>query len=64
MSSLILSCESFASHPRNADIEQLVVSVLNERVSGLNLTKDDLQAAHKLQNDTKVICKFVKRRLR
>ena len=64
LSSLILSCEAFTSHPRNADIEQLVVSVLNERVAGLNMTKADVQAAHKLQNDSKVICRFVKRQLR
>ena len=64
LSSLILTCEAFTPHPRNADIEQLVVTVLNERVSGLHMSKSDLQAAHKLQNDGKVICKFVKRQLR
>ena len=64
LSSLILTCDAFASHPRNADIEQLVVAVLNERVVGLNMSKSDLQAAHKLQSDAKVICKFVKRQVR
>lgn len=64
LSSLILCCEAFTSHPRNADIEQLVVTVLNERVTNLKMTRADLQAAHKLQNDSKVICKFVKRQIR
>ena len=64
LSSLILSCDAFKTHPRSADIEQLVVSVLNERVSGLTLTTADLQAAHKLQSDSKVICKFAKRQTR
>ena len=64
LSSLILTCETFVSHPRNEDIEQLVVSVLNQRIDGLNLSKSDLHVAHKLQNDAKVICKFVKRQVR
>ena len=64
MSSLILTCEEFAKHPRNKDIEQVVVKVLNERVAGLNMPTDAVHAAHKLQNDSKVICRFVKRQLR
>ena len=64
LSSLILTSPAFTSHPRNSDIEQLTATVINERIPGLNMTKSDLQAAHKLQNDNKVICKFVKRQLR
>ena len=64
LSSLILTCETFAPHPRSEDIEQLVVSELNRRIAGLNVSKSDLQVAHKLQNATKVICKFVKRQVR
>ena len=64
LSSLILTCDVFKSHPRSANIEQLVVTVLNQRVRGITLTAADLQAAHKLQNDSKVICKFVKRQVR
>ena len=64
LSSLIFTCDAFKSHPRNENIEQLVVTVLNQRVRGLTLTTADLQTAHKLQNDSKVICKFVKRQVR
>ena len=43
LSSLILTCDAFRSHPRSADIEQEVVTVLNKRVSGFNMTTADLQ---------------------
>ena len=64
LSSLILTCEDFARHNRNDDIERKVVNVLNERIPDLNMTTADVHAAHKLQNDNKVICKFVKRQVR
>ncbi|KAF0291600.1 hypothetical protein FJT64_010345 [Amphibalanus amphitrite] len=64
LSSLILACDAFKAHPRSASVEQLVVTVLNQRVPGLSVTTADLQAAHKLQNDSKVFCKFTKRQVR
>ena len=64
LSSLILACDAFEAHPRSASVEQLVVTVLNQRVPGLSVTTADLQAAHKFQNDSKVFCKFTKRQVR
>ena len=64
LSSLIFTCEEFATHPRNADMEEVLVRVLNERIPGLNMNTDAVHAAHKLQNDNKVICRFNKRQVR
>ena len=64
LSSLIFSCDDFTRLSRNADIEPAVVNILNDRIPDLKLTTDAIQAAHKLQNDNKVICKFVKRQVR
>ena len=64
LSSLVLSCEDFVSHPRGENIEHLVVKVLNDRIPNLAVTVADVHAAHKLQDDRKVICKFVKRHIR
>ena len=40
-----------------------VVSVLNDRIAGINLATLDIQAVHRLQRDEKVKAKFVKRSL-
>ena len=64
LSSLILTCDDFGTRRPNEEIEVKVVSVLNDRIAGLNLATSDIQAAHRLQRDDKVIVKFVKRSLR
>lgn len=64
MATLILTCDDFAVQPRHQDIEPAVVKVLNDRIHGLNMSTADIHAAHKLQNDDRVICKFGKRQLR
>ena len=64
LSSLILTCDDFGTRRLNEDIEVKVVSVLNDRIAGLNLATSDIQVAHRLQRDDKVVVKFVKRSLR
>ena len=64
LSSLILTCAEFEPRTPNEDIEERVVGVLNQRFQDLRLTTADVQAAHRLQKDSKVIVKFVKRRVR
>ena len=60
LSSLIFTREEFATYSRNADMEEVMVRVLNERILDLNMTRDAVHAAHKLQNDSKVICSLTK----
>ena len=64
LSSLILTCSEFEPRHTNEDIEDRVVSLLNGRFRDLRLTTSDIQAAHRLQKDSKVIVRFVKRRVR
>ena len=64
LSSLILTCDEFGRRSINENIEETVVKILNERISGLALTTTDIQVAHRLQRDNKVICKFAKRSVR
>ena len=63
LSSLILACEEFVSCPEE-DIENKVTEVINTRLPKIQMTVNDIQAAHKLQGKNKVIVKFMKRRLR
>ena len=64
LSSLILTCSEFGTRIPNEDIEKKVVEVLNKRFGNLHLTVADIQAAHRLQSDDKVIVKFGKRQIR
>ena len=64
LSSLILTCSEFETRQPNEDIERRVVDLLNRRFGDVRLTIADIQVAHRLQTDSKVIVKFVKRRVR
>lgn len=64
LSSLILTCSEFEMRYPNEDIEKRVVELLNRRFGDLGLTTADIQVAHRLQRDSKVIVKFIKRRVR
>ena len=64
LSSLILTCDDFGPRSYNEDIELMTTQLLNQRLPDLKLTANDIQVAHRLQNDRKVIVKFFKRRVR
>ncbi|KAF0311275.1 hypothetical protein FJT64_017878 [Amphibalanus amphitrite] len=64
LASLIFTCEGFGRRSADEDAEQMIVSLLNERIPALKLTKADIHAAHRLQRDDKIIAKFVKRSVR
>ena len=64
LSMLILTCDDFISKTADEDVEEKVVQVLNRRFSWLNMTSADIQAAHRLQANNKVVVRFVKRRVR
>ena len=64
LSSLILTCAEFEVRQKKEDIKARAVSLLNRRFGDLNLTTADIQAAHRLQSDSKVVVRFVKRRIR
>ena len=54
----------FGPRAQNEDIEARVVQVLKNRFPDLLLTVADIQVSHRLQNNSKVIVKFLKRRVR
>ncbi|KAF0311940.1 hypothetical protein FJT64_017256 [Amphibalanus amphitrite] len=64
MSSLIITCEEFGDRKPGEDIELMTVQALNKRFPDLKLTTGDIQVAHRLQGNGKVIAKFVKRTVR
>ena len=64
LSTLIFTCDDFGKRSANEDIEKVLVDLLNERITDLNLSVTDIHAAHRLQRDDKVIAKFVKRNIR
>ena len=64
LSSLVLTCDEFEVRHQNEDIELRVVELLNRRFDNLHLSTADIQAAHRLQRDSKVIVRFMKRRVR
>ena len=64
LSSLILTCNDFANATPNENIEEKVVQVINDRYPRLLVTTADIQVAHRLQSNDKVIVKFFKRQLR
>ena len=64
MSSLILTCDDFGARSQDEDIERMAAQVLNQRLTDLDLDVGDIQAAHRLQSNNKVIVRFVKRRMR
>ena len=64
LSSLILTCDDFGRRSTDENLEEKIVKILKERITELSLTTADIQAAHRLQKDNKVICKFIKRSVR
>ena len=64
LDSLILKCDEFGRRSLNEDIGEKTCHILNARFEWLNLSKDDLQVAHRLQAENTVICKFVRRSVR
>ena len=64
LSTLVLACDDFKERHYNEDIERRAVDVINKRYSDINLTVADVEVAHRLQGDSKVIVKFQKRRIR
>ena len=64
MSSLIITCEEFGDRKPGEDIERMTVQVLNKRFPDMKLTTGDIQVAHRLQGNGKVVAKFVKRTVR
>ena len=64
LDSLVLTCDDFKPRRRDEDISRMIVVTLNNRIRDLNISPSDLHAAHRLQKDDKVICKFVQRQVR
>ena len=64
LSSLILTCREFERRSKNEDVEAMVVQALNRRFPQLSLSETDIQVAHRLQNESKLYVKFVKRHTR
>ena len=64
LSTLILTCDDFKERRHDEDIEHRAVDVLNKRYPNVKLASSDVDVAHRLQGDTKVIVKFHKRRVR
>ena len=64
LSSLILTCDDFRRRDDSEDIDELVVEVLRRRLPDINVATTDIQVAHRLPANNKVIVKFLKRRLR
>ncbi|KAF0296470.1 Tetratricopeptide repeat protein 21B [Amphibalanus amphitrite] len=55
LSTLILTCDDFISKTTDEDVEQKISQVLNQRFPWLNMTPKDIQSAHRLQANNKVI---------
>ena len=64
LSSLILTCEDFTTRQANEDIEEMVVQAVSKRYPRLKITTADLNTAHRLQANNKIIVKFLKRWIR
>ena len=64
LSTLVLTCDDFKERHHNEDIERRAIDVINKRYSNINLTVADVEVAHRLQGDSKVIMKFQKRKVR
>lgn len=64
LSSLIVSCADFKHRDNNEVMEERVVDTLNKRVPELNLSVSDVNIAHRLRSDDRVIVKFVRRSIR
>ena len=64
LSSLVLTCDDFGPRTQGEDIEARTIQILNDRLPDLRLATADIQVAHRLQTDSKVIVKFIKRRVR
>ena len=63
LSTLVLTCDDFKERHHNEDIERRAIDVINKRYSNINLTVADVEVAHRLQGDSKVIIWFQKRRV-
>ena len=63
-SSLIITCDDFGTRAQGEDIESRAIKALNDRFPDLRLSPADIQVAHRLQGNNKVIVKFTKRRVR
>ena len=64
LASLVLTCEDFKPRRQSEAVDRMAVDVLNARIEGLNMSVSDLHAAHRLQKDDKIICKFTSRQTR
>ena len=64
LDNLILRCQDFGTREPGEDIEAKIVDVLTRKLPGLSMATSDIRAAHRLQSDSTVICKFMKRQLR
>ena len=64
LSSLILTCSDFGKRLVGENIIEKSMDVLNKRFGGLELSADEIQVAHRLENEQKVIVKFLRRHVR
>ncbi|MEM8773345.1 MAG: hypothetical protein AAGD92_17030 [Pseudomonadota bacterium] len=64
LSSLILTWEDFKVKRQDENIVIRAVDALNKRLPGLNIGPSEIDIAHRLQSDDKVIVKFVHRTIR
>ena len=64
LASLVITCDDFKPRRQNEAVDRMAVDVLNARIQDLNMSVSDLHAAHRLQKDDKVICKFMRRQTR
>ena len=64
LSSLILTCNEFGLRTAGENIIQMAVDALNKRMADLDLKCEEIQGAHRLEDDHKVIVKFLRRHVR
>ena len=64
ISTLILACDDFNGREQGEDVEEMVVQALSRRYPKLKVSSQDIQDAHRLQANNKIIVKFVKRKVR
>ena len=64
LDSLILTCADFEHKEKTEDMEERAVEALNKRMLDLGLELKDLNTAHRLKADNRVIVKFARRSVR
>ena len=64
LASLVITCDDFKPRRQSEAVDRIAVDVLNARIQDLNMSVSDLHAAHRLQKDDKIICKFTRRQTR